>query len=93
VLKLMQLYGSCCALLVLQRRMRACLLQPVALDAAAGVQAVGHAVDLVLAAGSVSVAPAAKALLTSLAKVFAVADVPLSLNTALLVSRAGSAAP
>jgi hypothetical protein len=73
---------------VSQRRLQACLLQPVTLDAAAGVQAMTHGLDVMLAVGSVNtVPPAAKALLTSLAKVFAVAGGPGTvLHTALLVS-------
>ncbi len=81
------------ALAVSQRRLQACLLQPVTLDAAAGVQALAYGINVVLALGSVNIAPpAAKPLLTSLAKVFATAGVPNTLlpNTALLVSRAGS---
>jgi hypothetical protein len=77
-----------CALAVSQRRLQARLLQPAALNAAAGVQAVTCASDLVLAVGSVDiVAPAAKALLTSLVKVKSVASLPGSfIHTALLVS-------
>ena len=62
------------------------------LDATGNVQAVAHGVSIALAVGSVnSVPPAAKALLTSLGKVFAVAGVHgTTVHTALLVSRVTS---
>jgi len=78
-------------------RLQACLLQPITLDAAAGVQATAYGYEMMQAAGSDDIVSpaavlAAKALLISLAKVITVVGLPLFMQTTLLVSRAGSTA-